>query len=274
MLGEILGKWTFDPSVVVGLAALGGVYWLYGHGPRASLPALRRQDWLFGVIVALTLFALESPLDYLADRYLFSAHMVQHLLLLLAIAPLLALSVPAALISELKRVVPQGLQRLAMQPVLVFVLISADMWVWHLPALYETTLHNPWVHMLEHISFVITAVPFWWVALAPSPLTKQLPAVGRMAYVFLGGIPGIILGALITFLPGVLYPTYKLALEEPGLGRRLATQFGMTALGDQQLGGLIMWVPGGFVYLLAIVAIFLSWNSAAAVGAEPVPSET
>ena len=111
--------------------------------------------------------------------------------------------------------------------------------------------------MLEHLTFIATAALFWWVAFSD----ERLPALARIGYVFLGGIPNTLLGVLITFAPAVLYPTYQLALEQPGLGRALQTEWRITALGDQELGGLLMWVPGGLVYLLAIIAIFISWFS-------------
>jgi putative membrane protein len=270
MIAGILTRWTFDPSVLAGLLALAGVYWLYTRGPRAWTDAEpRRRDACFAGAVLLAVLSLESPLDFVADRYLFSAHMVQHLLLLLAVAPLLALSAPAALAADLRAHLPRWLWRVGVHPVAVFVVFVGDLWVWHAPALYELTLHSEAIHVLEHLSFVATATAFWWLAFGAGE--TALPVLARIGFVFLAGIPNTLLGAVITFAPAVLYPSYQLALEQPGLGRALAAQYGVTALGDQELGGLLMWVPGGFVYLLAIIAILVTWL-AAQQAAEPEPA--
>jgi cytochrome c oxidase assembly factor CtaG len=232
VIGAILTRWSFDPTVLGGVALLCAVYWRAGGQRR----------WRFAGAIALSLLALESPLDFLADHYLFSAHMVQHLVLMLGVAPLLALAIPP----RLGRWVPRA-------PVVAFVLFIGDMWLWHAPPLYESALHNEALHAFEHLTFVATAAWFWWIAFSP----EALPMLGRAAYVFVAGIPSTLLGALITFTPRVLYPSYQAALEQPGLGRTLQAQWSVTAAGDQQLGGLIMWVPGGLVYLAAILAILL-----------------
>ena len=267
MIAGILSRWTFDPSVIAGLLALAGVYWLYTRGPRARPDAdPRPHDGRFAGAVILTVLALESPLDFIADRYLFSAHMVQHLVLLLGVAPLLALSAPAVLAEDLQAHLPRWLWRAGTHPVAVFVVFVGDLWVWHAPALYELTLHSEAIHVLEHLSFIATAVVFWWLAFGAGA-GAGLPVLARIGFVFLAGIPNTLLGAVITFAPSVLYPSYQLALEQPGLGRVLEAQYGVTALGDQELGGLLMWVPGGFVYLVAIIAILLTW-----LAAQQVPS--
>jgi putative membrane protein len=262
MIAGILTKWAFDPTVIGGLLLLLAVYCLYTRGPRSDRAAEQRStDGWFAAAIVLTILALESPLDFVADRYLFSAHMVQHLVLLLGVAPFFSLSIPAALIDDLRSHTPKWLRHGAMQPALVFVAFVVDLWAWHAPPLYEATLHSEPIHVLEHLSFIATAAAFWWIAFAPNRGTGDMPVLARMAYVFVAGIPNTLLGALITFAPSVLYPSYQLALEQPGLGRVLETQYAITALGDQELGGLLMWVPGGFVYLLAIIAIFLAWFS-------------
>lgn len=261
MIAGILARWTFDPTVIGGLLIVATLYWFYTRRDRALAPFHSRTDVWFAAAVALTILALESPLDFLADRYLFSAHMVQHLLLVLAVAPLLAISAPAALAEDMRRHMPAWLWRLGTRPLTGFVLFVSDLWVWHAPALYEATLRSESIHVLEHLSFIATAVVFWWIAFAPEVGSRRLPALARVGYVFLAGIPNTMLGAVITFAPGVLYGSYQLALEQPGLGRVLASQYGVTALGDQELGGLLMWVPGGFVYLAIIIVILVSWLS-------------
>ena len=252
---RILTSWNFEPTAVAGLAGLTVLYVVYSR----RLPAHRR-DGLFVAMVLLTLLALDSPIDFLADRYLFSVHMIQHMILILAVAPLLVASAPAALVDRLRRSLPRWLLGALEHPVLTFVVFNADVALWHVPALYEATLHNEWLHVFEHITFAATACLFWWVALAPRQyLTRSLPVLGRMLYVFLGGLPSVILGAIITFAPRVLYPTYLRGLTEPGFGRSIGLAFGLSPLADQELGGLLMWVPGGVVFLIAILGIFLAW---------------
>ncbi|HLG72796.1 MAG TPA: cytochrome c oxidase assembly protein [Chloroflexota bacterium] len=265
MIAAILTKWSFDPSVFTGLAVLCAGYWWYARRERNP-----RQDRRFVAAMLIALLALESPLDFVADRYLFSAHMVQHLVLILGVAPLLALAVPDGFIADVKASLLAPLARFCVHPVVVFVAFVVDVWAWHAPPMYEATLHSEAVHVAEHLSFIAVSAAFWWVAFAPNDGVAQLPMIGRVAYVFLAGIPNTLLGALITFAPVVLYPSYQLALEQPGLGRALQLQWGITALTDQELGGLLMWVPGGFVYLAVIVAIFMSsFARPSAAEAEP-----
>jgi putative membrane protein len=262
VIASILTRWSWDPSVVAGLLILLAVYWLYTRGPTAGGESNSQPgDWQFAGMLLLVVIALESPLDFLADRYLFSAHMIQHLVLILGVAPLLAASVPPACVASMQRRVPAWLGRLLTHPVIVFAVFTLDVWAWHAPPLYEATLRAEGIHVLEHLSFIATAALFWWIALAPRANPAPLPVLARMGYVFVGGIPNTLLGAIITFAPAVLYPSYQFALEQPGLGRALQAQFAITALGDQELGGLLMWVPGGFVYLLVIVGIFITWFS-------------
>src|SRR5438105_4627281 len=117
MAAAILTKWSFDPSIVGGLALLTLLYWRFARG----------RDGLFALMLVLAFLALESPLDFLADNYLFSVHMVQHMLLILGVAPLLALALPASL----------KLPALLSNPVLAFVAFTADFSLWHVPVLYE-----------------------------------------------------------------------------------------------------------------------------------------
>lgn len=260
MFASILTKWSFDPTVFGGLAMACAVYWHYTHGPKGMVDRGKaRHDGRFAGAILLALLVLESPLDFVADHYLFSAHMVQHLVLILGVAPLLALSVPDGLIEDLKQSRLAWLGRWCIQPVVVFAAFVLDVWLWHAPPLYEATLRSESVHAAEHLSFVGISAAFWWVAFAPNGNARQLPMLARLGYVFLAAVPNTILGALLAFAPNVLYPSYQRALEQPGFGRALQLEWGVTALADQQLGGLIMWVPGGIVYLVVIVGILMSW---------------
>jgi cytochrome c oxidase assembly factor CtaG len=210
-------------------------------------------------MIAVALFALESPLDYLGDTYLFSAHMLQHMLLLFGVAPLLVISLPPALARDVRAWVPCWFIGFLTNPIVAFAWATIALWGWHAPQVFELALRDQNTHAIEHLSFIESSFAYWWVALAPAVSTRRLPAVGRIVYVFLGAFPSSILGAVLTFVQTPLYPTYVRALDTPGLGHDLVFNFGLSPLVDQELGGLLMWVPGGFFYLVVIIGIFLTW---------------
>lgn len=264
-LQVLLTGWTFNPSVVVGILALAGLY-AYGIGrwrARRQLGAAPSP----GRVVAFALglgtlaFALLSPLDEIGDVYLFSVHMVQHMLLVMVVPPLLLLGTPGWLVRPLLR--RTGLLAVArwlnaalpaarglMLPIVVFTLFNADFWVWHAPALYDLTLRNEAVHILEHLTFLIFGTLNWLPIL--SPLPEDLPRLPRMAqvlYLFVSCQPMVLLGALLTFAAQPLYTPYIAT----------APVFGLAALVDQQVGGLIMWIPGNVVYILVMSIVFYQW---------------
>jgi putative membrane protein len=202
----------------------------------------------------LALFvALVSPLDALGTA-LFSAHMVQHMVLVLVAVPLLVLGAPQtgllwALAEPRRRRLgawwhcATGLRigwRALSRPLVVWLLHAAALWLWHLPRLYQAALTSELVHLAEHASFLGTALLFWWVLLGGSPRERLNPALGVL-YLFSFALQGGLLGALMTFAPAPWYPAYTTTVAA----------WGLTPLEDQQLAGLIMWVPAGLVYLAA-----------------------
>ncbi|MBX5489666.1 MAG: cytochrome c oxidase assembly protein [Chloroflexi bacterium] len=252
-------SWSWEPSVLGGLLTLAAAY---AYGARASWrqsPA-RAPRWralaFLGGLLALFL-ALVSPLDVLADRYLFSAHMVQHLLLLLVAPPLLLLGLPLPLARALVRHPLLGaIERWLGQPVVALGLYSGVMLVWHVPAFYEAALVHERLHAAEHLTLLGTALLFWWPVVQPTVATAVLGHLSAMLYLFVASTPGTLLGAVFTFASAPIYPTYA-AVDDPlGLQPLTRGAWGLTPLVDQQLGGLLMWVPGGLVYLLAIGLIF------------------
>ena len=252
----LLTEWDWEPSIVLGSALLSGAY-LYAIGPlrrrlRPSGAIGRGQVAFFLLGVAVMFLALVSPLDKVGDEYLFSAHMAQHLLLIMVMPPLLLMGMPGWLLRSLvQRPSVAGLARLATSPVVAFVLFNGNLWLWHLPAPYDLALRYEGIHIVEHLSFMATAVINWWPVLGPLLEVPRLSHPGRMAYLFLNSLASAALGILLVFARDPLYPSY---VEAPRV-------FGISALADQQLGGLIMWVPGGLVYLLAISIVFFTWFS-------------
>jgi cytochrome c oxidase assembly factor CtaG len=204
--------------------------------------------------------ALVSPLDAAAD-HLLSAHMAQHLLLVVVAAPLLIVGSPVLAMS---RVVPDGWRRVTRRwgrwgsvgvarrtltnPVASLFLVTAVLWAWHVPSLYEAAVENPFLHLVEHAAFLGTALLFWWVALQPSG-PRRLSRGADVLYVLAGALQSGALGALLAFASSPIYPLYVY---------RTAV-WGASPVTDQQLAGLLMWVPSFVVYLMAAGALFVAW---------------
>ena len=219
------------------------------------------QAAAFAAGLSALFIALASPLDELAEA-LFAAHMVQHLLLILVAAPLLVAGAPVlpalwavpraprrALARWWRRSTAlRGLVHRATAPGVAFVLHTLALWFWHLPAPYQAALRNPALHAVEHFSFLGTAILFWW-AVAP-PLGRRRASEGT-GILMIGGtlMQSGALGAVLMFASAPWYPLHAAG----------ARAWGMTPLEDQQLAGLIMWVPASLVYIGAAAWLFLRW---------------
>jgi putative membrane protein len=227
-------SWDWEPSVLIGCAALALGY----------IALVRKRGWnrspYFFTGVLLLLLDLVSPIDTLADGHLFSAHVVQHFLLALVIPPLLLLGTPAFPLGVFDRY-----ERVLGYPPISWILGVGTMLVWHIPVLFNAALANEGLHIVQHLSFLITGVVFWWPILGPLQ-DRHLPALAAVSYLFSACVCCSLLGAFLTFGPAGLYPAYT------GYG-------GLDAAGDQHLGGLLMWVPGCFVYLSGILSTVLHW---------------
>jgi putative membrane protein len=250
----LLTGWNLAPSVILGLLVLGAGYW-YAIGPLRRRhawgePAPRARVAAFYSGMAVLAFALLSPLDVIGDEYLFSAHMVQHMLLTVVAPPLLLLGTPGWLLRLPLRspLMLRGARALTF-PLVAFVLFNTTFWIWHLPALYDLTLRNEAIHIFEHLTFLVTAALNWFPIVSPVAELPRLPRPAQLLYLFLSCQPMVVLGALFTFASRSLYAPYVAA---PRI-------FGLSAAGDQQLGGLIMWIPGNFAYILVMSIVFFLW---------------
>jgi putative membrane protein len=176
--------------------------------------------------------------------------MVQHLVLTLLFPPLLIAGIPGWLLSPLLRT--EGVRRLARvlaHPVVAATVYTATIAAWHVAAAYDLMMRNHDVHIATHIMFMVTATMMWWPVMSPSPEVPRLsPGLG-MLYLFLVGIPMQLIAALITLADNVLYPWYSAAPRT----------WGLSPLDDQQVGGLLMWVPGNLWIFLAIGVLFFTW---------------
>jgi putative membrane protein len=261
----LLTAWDGDPSVVIGCCAL-VVGYLAALRFRYS-PLIPR----FVAGVGILGLALVSPIDTLGDRYLFSAHMLQHLLLVLIVPPLLILGIPAALWRRwLRWPGVDRAERLLGQPVFAWGLAVGTLWLWHLPALYEAALEHEAIHIGQHLTFLVTATIFWWPVLTPVA-ERRLAAAPTLLYLLAAAAANTLLGILLTFAPAGLYPAYRRPVDLLGLLPLIRQDWGLTPTADQQLGGLIMWVPGGLVFLGVVLATLVRWLGSAEEAEEPEP---
>ena len=251
-MAEILRSWDPDLSVLIGCAVLLAAYLAAHRGD------LSRAGW-FIAGVAVMLLALISPLDTLGDEYLFSAHMLQHLLLELAVPPLLLLGVTPRFARAMLRRSPFGeIERALARPSVAWTLGVGTLAVWHLPRLFDAALTNEYIHIAEHLCFMTTATIFWWPILAPLPECRLSPLTA-LVYLFGGALANSLLGIWLTFAPAGLYAPYAHPEDSLHLLGTLRIVFGITPALDQQTGGLLMWGGGGFVFLAAMLVLFLRW---------------
>jgi putative membrane protein len=240
-----------DPFAMVVLAASGSLY-LAGltrvSVPRGELAAFA-GGWLTMAV------ALLSPIATLSEA-LFSVHMTQHELLMLVAAPLLTLgrplvpmlfALPYAWRIRLRGATSGRALSLLLAPPTVFALHLVALWIWHVPALYEAAVRSDSIHLVQHVSFVGTACLFWWGLLRGR--YGRLGYGAAVIYVFATGLHSGGLGALLTLLQRPAYPVY---VERAHL-------HGVDPLEDQQLAGLIMWIPAGVLFLIFGLAIFAAW---------------
>jgi cytochrome c oxidase assembly factor CtaG len=265
--GEVMRWWTWQPFVVAGLLLSLILYttgtarlWRnagVGQGVRWWQTIAFASGWMSLVI------ALVSPLDKLSE-ILFSAHMTQHELLMVVAAPLLVLGRPLvpmiwAMPKRWRIPIANGVQkrglggvwRFLTAPLIATALHAFALWIWHVPPLYEATLRNDYIHGFEHACFFLTAALFWWALIHGR--YGRLGYGIAVLYVFITTLHSGALGALMTFSSRVWYPYYE----------RTGVRWGVDAIEDQQLAGLIMWVPAGVILVVLGLSLFAMWLSEA-----------
>ena len=260
-------NWTVHWSTVIGIAVLGGLYlWRARriereasnvergagapsalHAPR-SPSGLKRFAFFLGLFVIFA--SLNGPIHDLSDYYLFSAHMVQHLLLALVAPPLLVGGLTAEVVRPLLRL--PGVRRLAgavTRAPMAFVIFNVTMAIWHLPDVYGTAMAYHEVHILQHLTMMVSATLMWWPILSPLPELPRLSYPAQTLYCFLLSIPMSLIAIYIAMADRVLYPAYSAAPRVWGISPQL----------DQHLGGLIMWIPGGLFFYGVMTFVFFKW---------------
>jgi putative membrane protein len=269
-------EFTVHWSTAAGLALFWGLYeWRTVVHRRAAGSAeeiagpTRAQRTMFVGGILLMFASLNGPLHDLSDYYLFSAHMVQHLILTLFVAPLFVLGTPGWMLRPALRVKwVDAMARAVTGPRVAFMIFNVVVAAWHLPPLYNTAMAYHNVHIFQHLMFLVAAVVMWWPITSPLPELPRLSYPGQMLYLFLMSIPMSIIAIYVAMADRVLYPAYSAA---PRL-------WGITPLADQQIGGLIMWVRGGLYFFLVMSIVFFRWSeggqdsaAGAQVGWKPAP---
>jgi len=260
-VGSLLFDWTFEPLPTLAIAiAVGCWIWAVRRVDRAhpANPVPRRRSVAFGLGMVAIGFALLSGIDRY-DTTLFSVHMVQHVLLALVAAPLIALAAPITLLlrvasheTRVRWILPvlhSRIVRFLAFPVVAWLIFAAVMWGTHFSSLFDAALEDPLVHDVEHLLFLSSALLFWWpaVALDPSPWRMSHPL--RALYVFLQMPQNTFLAITILGASAALYPHYA-ALTGTWLP---------SAVEDQRLAAGIMWITGDLIFLTAIMAILYGW---------------
>lgn len=244
--------WLSDPAVLAPLSLFAGIYvWRFAGARREAGgrgAGLTQAAAFTGCMIAL-LIALVSPLDGLGEDYLFSAHMVQHVLLG-DIAPLL-------LLLALSRVIMRPATRRLMRveralgplanPVTGIALWFGIMYLWHVPALYDAATEHAPIHVLEHASFFAAGIALWWPLIEPVPMRRRLTGMQPLAYIASakGGLAA--LGLFLAWSTSAFYPYYE---TTPRI-------WGLSPVEDQNLGGVIMMVEQSFTLVLVMVALFI-----------------
>ncbi|HEU4452303.1 MAG TPA: cytochrome c oxidase assembly protein [Longimicrobium sp.] len=249
-------EWKVYPSFMVGWLLMGALYFLLvgplRHRFPGSRPATRGQVASFVLAWASIFLSLQGPLHELSDFFLFSAHMVQHLVLILVMPPLLLMGIPDWMLRPAVRVRWVGAVARALTiPLVAFALNNVIFLAWHFPGPYDLMMRNHNVHVGMHLTIMITGVIMWWPVMSPLPELPRIAAPLQMIYLFLVGIPMMVSAALITFSGSAMYTWY---VEAPRVFAELSP------LEDQRLGGVIMWVPGGLVIWIAITAVYFRWT--------------
>jgi putative membrane protein len=282
--GWLWSDWNVEPTIAIGLLALVAGY-LVAVGRRSEVggrknggetasresrvasremdeqpaaaplptsdlrpPTRQRASFIAGAVVLFV--ALGPPLDDWADHYLLTAHMVQHLLLILLAAPLLLYGTPAWMLEPLTRNrVTNAIGYWLTRPIVAYAIANAVFVIWHVPLFYESALRSQPVHVFEHMTMLGAAILAWWPTLGPLPQWPQLALPLHSLYYFAMTIPGSAIGAFITFAAPGLYAPYDTA---PRI-------FGIDLATDQHLAGLLMWVVVSAIYLLLITISFFRW---------------
>ena len=267
--------WQVEPPFYAALVVAA----LYAAGGRkrvSTRPLRAVERWrpvAFYTGVVMLLVALDSPIDVWSDA-LFTAHMVQHVLLIVVVPPLIVFSAPwnriwrplplgfrrtvaRAVVLHPRARPLRGLGRALGQPAVATGVFCVNLVVWHVPALFDATLTNQAVHDLEHTLFLSTGIMLWLQLIDSPPVRTHVSEVWQAAIATAGMLAGWVVAVVLAFAPSVLYSPYLRVTGRP---------WHISALGDQQIAAGVMWVPGSLPLTVAIIVFFYRW-----LGPEPQP---
>lgn len=246
MSSFLFTAWDWNAPVVAGCLAL-----------LAGYAVLVRRDYSARAIawvgaIALLFLALLSPLDALADHYLFFVHMAKHILFVLVVPALLLIGIPP-------EAAPPILRRVTVPPAASWLAGIGVMAVWHIPVLFNAALASEPLHAFEHLSLLAGGTLYWWPILSPVHELRLSPVPQAAGYLFTSCLACTSMGIVLTFAPTLLYPAYAHPADVYGILATIRNQWGISPALDQQIGGLLMWVPCCFVYLAATLVMFARW---------------
>ncbi|MDQ3962533.1 MAG: cytochrome c oxidase assembly protein [Actinomycetota bacterium] len=253
--GDEVWRFVAHPDVWLMVLILVGGYFLalrYLAPPEhAAEPARATQKLSFLLGVAILWIGADWPLHELSEDYLFSAHMVQHTLFSLVAPPLLLLGVPAWLVRKMTAPI-FPLLRFLTRPLIALIVFNTIIVVTHWPTLVNAAVTSEPLHFALHVVLVASALLMWWPVVDPLPELKRLEPPSKMLYLFLQSIVPTVPASFLTFASTPLYSSY---VEAPRL-------WGISAITDQMVAGLIMKIVGGLLLWLAIAFLFFKWYAA------------
>lgn len=263
-VASILLGWTFEPLPTLAILVASG-WWLWAVGrvnaAHPAKPVPRQRTWFFLAGIGALAVALISGIDRY-DTILFSVHMVQHVLLILVSAPLLALAAPVTLLLRVSSAdtrrrwflpfLHSRLVRVLSNPVFGSLVLATVMWVSHFSPLFDAALEDPLVHDLEHLLFLTAALLFWWPVVALDPAPSRMGHPGRLTHVFLQMTQNTFLAVVLLGASTVLYGHYA----------TLTLPWVSDPLEDQKLAAGVMWVAGDAIFIGALMALMFGWMRA------------
>ncbi len=256
---ESLWHWSSPVWLVVLPAFVATMWW---RAARVS------HQWFRLVALSILLIAFVSPIGVLANGYLFSAHMVQHLILLLIVPLFLLLSLPEETTkAAFQRRGIKKIGRLLSIPMVGWCCGLGAMWFWHVPSLCSAATENSMVGLIRNTSFIAAGLAFWWPIYSPLKRDRLDPLMG-IVYLFSACLGCTLLGIYITFTPITVCPAFANPADRIGIMTALY-KAGLTPSVDQQLGGLLMWVPPCSLYILVIISVMCRWYTHPEVASQP-----
>ncbi len=254
--GPYYTHWFLDPKIAVAIFGLTALYLLWVGPLNRRRPGVEQRPvktsevvlFLSGSLTAL--IALGPPIDDWSHFFFSSAHMFQHLLLILLATPLWIAGTPAWVYRPLVRnPVTNWFFRHLLHPIPAFIVANLINAIWHFPFAYDLSLQNEVWHTFQHVCFVIAGVLIWWPLMSKVPEWPRLAPPMQALYIFFQAIPTGIIGAMLTY-SGPVYDHYALASVRP---------WGISLKEDQEIAGLQMWVGMNTVFLIVASVIFLKW---------------